>query len=235
MVEENGMMLPVARCPLSERGLPDNGQRTTANGENGMMRFMNKARVFLFSLALIAVALAPACHKKAAQPKVVPTETTASVPSVPVTTTETRVTNPPDFVQQPPPKITTETLPSDIEELNRVAEQRGFLQDAFYAFDESTLSADAQAALTTSANWLKRNSQYNLLIEGHCDERGTEQYNLALGDRRANSAKEYMVALGVDGARIRTVSYGEERPFDPGHDEAAWAKNRRAHLVIVGK
>ena len=74
-----------------------------------------------------------------------------------------------------------------------------------------------------------------MLIEGHCDERGTEQYNLALGDRRANAAKEFIVALGVDAGRIRTVSYGEERPFDPGHDETAWGKNRRAHLVIVGK
>jgi peptidoglycan-associated lipoprotein len=133
------------------------------------------------------------------------------------------------------PQVTTETLPTDIEELNRVAAQRGYLQDAFYSFDESTLSSDAQAALTASSNWLKKNSQYNLLIEGHCDERGTEQYNLALGDRRANSAKEYIVALGVDASRLRTVSYGEERPFNQGHDEAAWAKNRRAHLVIVGK
>ena len=196
------------------------------------------AKGFILGLVLIAAAIMPACRAKKAPPppKVAPTETTSTAPPVPVTTTETRVVNPPDFVQPTPqPTITTEPLPSDIETLNRVAEQRGYLQDAFYAFDESTLSADAQTALTTSANWLKKNSQYNLLIEGHCDERGTEQYNLALGDRRANSAKEYMAALGVDGSRIRTVSYGEERPFDPGHDEAAWAKNRRAHLVIVGK
>jgi len=196
------------------------------------------AKGFILGLVLIAAAIMPACRAKKAPPppKVAPTETTSTAPPVPVTTTETRVVNPPDFVQPTPqPTITTEPLPSDIETLNRVAEQRGYLQDAFYAFDESTLSADAQTALTTSANWLKKNSQYNLLIEGHCDERGTEQYNLALGDRRANSAKEYMAALGVDGSRIRTVSYGEERPFDPCHDEAAWAKNRRAHLVIVGK
>ncbi len=196
------------------------------------------AKGFILGVVLIAAAIMPACRAKKAPPapKVAPTETTASAPQVPVTTTETRVTNPPDFVQPTQqPTITTETLPTDIEALNRVAEQRGYLQDAFYAFDESTLTADAQTALTTSANWLKKNPQYSLLIEGHCDERGTEQYNLALGDRRANSAKEYMVALGVDAARIRTVSYGEERPFDPGHDEAAWAKNRRSHLVIVGK
>ena len=207
-----------------------------------MIETMNKAvKSFFLGLLLIGIVLAPACRSKKAPPapKVVPTtDTTASVPNVPTvaTTTETRVSNPPDFVQpQPQPSVTVETLPNDVEELNRVAEQRGFLQDAFYSFDESTLTPDAQSALTSSATWLKKNSQYNLLIEGHCDERGTEQYNLALGDRRANSAKEYIVALGVDAGRIRTVSYGEERPFDSGHDEAAWAKNRRAHLVIVAK
>ncbi len=191
---------------------------------------------FLFGLVLIALVLAPACKsKKTPPPKVVPTET-STVPPVPTTTTETRVTNPPDFVQtETQPKVTVSDLPANVEDLNRVAQQRGYLQDAFFTFDEATLTADAQAALTASANWLKQNSQYNLLLEGHCDERGTEQYNLALGDRRANAAKEFIVALGVDANRIRTVSYGEERPFDPGHDEAAWSKNRRAHLVVVEK
>jgi peptidoglycan-associated lipoprotein len=75
-------------------------------------------------------------------------------------------------------------------------------------------------------------STVNITIEGHCDERGTKAYNLALGEKRANAAKEYLVALGVSGSRIATVSYGKERPFDPGHDEAAWAKNRRAHFVV---
>jgi peptidoglycan-associated lipoprotein len=206
-----------------------------------MIETMNKAvKSFFLGLLLIGIVLAPGCRSKKAPPppKLVPTDTTASVPNVPTvaTTTETRVSNPPDFVQtQTTPSVTVETLPADVDELNRVAEQRGYLQDAFYTFDESTLTPDAQSALTSSATWLKKNSQYNLLIEGHCDERGTEQYNLALGDRRANSAKEYIVALGVDGSRIRTVSYGEERPFDSGHDEPAWAKNRRAHLVIVAK
>src|SRR5260370_22569121 len=190
---------------------------------------------FIVGVGLIALVLAPACHKKV-QPKVAPTvtETTATVPNVPATTnTEARVQPPSDFVKEP--TTTEEVLPSDIEELNRVAQAKGYIQDAFYNYDEATLTADAQSALSSSAAWLKKNPQYNLLLEGHCDERGTEQYNLALGDRRANAAKEYMVTLGVDGGRVRTVSYGEERPFDPGHDEAAWARNRRAHLVIVGK
>jgi peptidoglycan-associated lipoprotein len=191
---------------------------------------------FIVGVGLIALVLVPACHKKV-QPTVMPpvAETTATVPPVSATTaTEAPVAPPSDFVKEPAPP-TEEVLPSDIEELNRLAQQKGYIQDAFYNYDEATLTPDAQSALSSSAAWLKKNAQYNLLVEGHCDERGTEQYNLALGDRRANSAKEYLVTLGVDGSRIRTVSYGEERPFDPGHDEAAWAKNRRAHLVLVGK
>lgn len=198
---------------------------------------MNKIlKSFLFSLVIVALVLIPACKsKKTPPPAVAPTATTASVPPVSATTTETPVTNPPDFVQtETQPKVSVTQLPTDVEELNRVAQERGYLQDAFFGYDESTLSSDAQAALTASANWLKQNKQYNLLIEGHCDERGTEQYNLALGDRRANVAKDFLVTLGVEANRIRTISYGKDRPLDPGHDEAAWAKNRRAHLVIVG-
>ena len=201
---------------------------------------MSKAvKSFFFSLAIIAVIVAPACRTKK-KPVAAPTTETTNTVTIPTMTTTTAPTTTvatnTDFVQtdtQPP--VTSTQLPTDIEELNRVAQSRGYIQDAFFAFDESALSSEAQAALSASADWLKKNPQYSLLVEGHCDERGTEQYNLALGDRRANTAKEYLVTLGVDAGRIRTVSYGEERPFDPGHDEAAWAKNRRAHLVLVGK
>jgi peptidoglycan-associated lipoprotein len=199
---------------------------------------MSKAfKAFAVTLVLLALVVAPACHKQ--QPiKVAPSaDTSPVVPPIPptvTTATAQTVTTEPDFVS-PKTEVGVETLPNDIEELNRVAQARGYIQDAFFEFNESTLTADAQSALTSSATWLKKNGQYNLLIEGHCDERGTEQYNLALGDRRANQAKEYLVTLGIDAGRIRTVSYGEERPFDPGHNEAAWAKNRRAHLVLVGK
>ena len=199
---------------------------------------MSKAfKAFVMTLALLAIIVAPACHKKT-PPKVAPSVDTAPVPAIPPTVTTATaqpVTTETDFVNPKTDTVAVDTLPGDIEELNRVAQARGYLQDAFFEYNDSTLSANAQAALTTSANWLKKNPQYNLLIEGHCDERGTEQYNLALGDRRANQSKEYLVTLGVDAGRIRTVSYGEERPFDPGHDEAAWSKNRRDHLVLVGK
>ncbi len=193
-------------------------------------------KTFALTLFAAALVLTAACRtKKTPAPVTTPTPVTTetAAPTVPPPPTPT-VEPPKDFVKEEP-KVTEEPLPSDIDQLNQVAQQRGYIQDAFFAFDESTLTPDAQSALQNSANWLKKNSQYNLLIEGHCDERGTEQYNLALGDRRANIAKEYLATLGIDSSRIRTVSYGEERPFDPGHDEAAWAKNRRDHLVLIGK
>ena len=151
------------------------------------------------------------------------------MPPVPADTT---VQDEPDFVEATP---TVETFPSDIEELNRYVQRQGYLRDAFYNYDEASLDDAAQAALTASATWLKgkEGAGYSLLVEGHCDERGTEQYNLALGDKRANSAKDYLVTLGVDARRIRTVSYGEERPFEEGHDDSSWSQNRRAHLVLV--
>jgi peptidoglycan-associated lipoprotein len=105
------------------------------------------------------------------------------------------------------------------------------LGDVFYEFDRSDLSTAAQDQLKTNATWMSSNAGRNVIVEGHCDERGTNEYNLALGERRAASAKDYMVSLGAEAARLKTVSYGEERPFDPGHDEAAWAQNRRAHFV----
>jgi peptidoglycan-associated lipoprotein len=194
---------------------------------------------FAVTLALLAAVVIPAC-KKNPKPVVAPSTSVApaTMPDVPVTVTTATaqtVTEPSDFVAPRTDTVVSEVLPNDIGELNRVAQSRGYIADAFFEYNDASLSADAQTALTNSATWLKKNSQYNLLVEGHCDERGTEQYNLALGDRRANQAKEYLVTLGVDASRIRTVSYGEERPFDPGHDESAWSKNRRDHLVLVGR
>jgi len=193
------------------------------------------SQLTLTSLALVLLILVPAaCRTKKTvvqEPKVIPT-TETEAPKIPPPPMDTTVTDPPDFI---PAEPTVETFPSDIEELNRYVQRQGYLRDAFYNYDESTLDDAAQAALTASATWLKgkEGAGYSLLVEGHCDERGTEQYNLALGDKRANSAKDYLVTLGVDAGRIRTVSYGEERPFEEGHDNASWAQNRRAHLVLV--
>jgi peptidoglycan-associated lipoprotein len=190
------------------------------------------------TIALAAILPAACKHKTPPPPKVIPStlETPAPIvapPPVETSTSPTAVQPPTDFVREEP-RVTAEVLPNDIEELNRAAQTHGWVQDAFFSYDESTLTSEAQAALGATATWLKSHPDINLLIEGHCDERGTEQYNLALGDRRANIAKEYLATLGVDAGRIKTVSYGVERPFDPGHTEQAWAKNRRDHLVLAG-
>jgi len=194
-------------------------------------------KAFAWTVCVVALGMfTTACpRKKVVTPEKIVTDTAPPAVAMPPTPppVETKVENS-DFVQEKP--VQAETLPADIEELNRYAQSHGYIQDAYFEYNEAGLSADAQSALTSSANWLKGDGKaYSLLVEGHCDERGTEQYNLALGDKRANTAKEYLATLGVDGSRIRTVSYGEESPFDPGHDESAWSKNRRAHLVIVGK
>lgn len=105
-------------------------------------------------------------------------------------------------------------------------------EDIYFEFDKSDLLAESQEVLRGKAEYLKDNPDVLVIIEGHCDERGTNEYNLALGDRRASSAKAFLVNLGIAGSRLTSVSYGEERPADPGHDEEAWAKNRRDHFAI---
>lgn len=105
------------------------------------------------------------------------------------------------------------------------------LGDVFFSFDSSAITPEAQDQLKQNAAWIGQNTAQSVTIEGHCDERGTDEYNIALGERRANSTKEYLVQLGVNSAKLSTVSYGEEKPFDPAHNEEAWANNRRAHFV----
>jgi peptidoglycan-associated lipoprotein len=105
------------------------------------------------------------------------------------------------------------------------------LKDVFFDTDKSAIKPEAKAALDENVTWLKANPAPAIVIEGHCDERGTVEYNLALGERRAKAARDYLVAAGIDGKRLSTVSYGKERPFVLGHDEEAWKWNRRAHFV----
>lgn len=106
-------------------------------------------------------------------------------------------------------------------------------EDILYEFDSASLSVDAQQILRRKADWLSENPRARVNIEGHCDERGTNEYNLALGDRRAFSAKSFLVDLGIDDSRLTTVSYGEEQPIDSRSAENAWSQNRRAHFVIT--
>jgi peptidoglycan-associated lipoprotein len=106
------------------------------------------------------------------------------------------------------------------------------MADVHFDFDQSTLTEEARGLLKRHADWLLKNRDYALVIEGHCDERGTTEYNLALGQRRAAEAMKFLADLGVDPARMRTISYGKEMPLDQGHTEEAWAKNRCAHFLV---
>jgi len=113
-------------------------------------------------------------------------------------------------------------------------EQTAF-EDIYFVFDKSTIEPEAREILKRLAGLLGSNKNYSLVIEGHCDERGTVEYNLALGQSRADAAMKYLVDLGLDKESIKTITYGKERPLDPGHDEEAWAKNRRAHFLTTLK
>jgi len=109
------------------------------------------------------------------------------------------------------------------------------LKDVFFDFDKANIRDDQKAALNDNVGWLKGNTGAKLLVEGHCDERGTAEYNLGLGERRAKAVKDYLIAAGVAADRVSTISYGKERPFVLGHDESAWKWNRRGHFVIQGR
>ena len=139
----------------------------------------------------------------------------------------------PDSTPIPPePKISDDPLMSgDLDVINKNSP----FQPVFFHLDSFEVDALGQQALTTNAGILKKYPTWVITLEGHCDERGTAEYNLALGEKRALAAKTYLVSLGVPADRLRTVSYGKEFPFDPGHDEAAWHKNRRAHFVVTSK
>ncbi|MBA3028904.1 MAG: OmpA family protein [Desulfobacteraceae bacterium] len=128
--------------------------------------------------------------------------------------------------------LAEQNLSSQQAEMMRAAREGFSANDILFDFDSAILNQDAIAVLQTKAEWLRQN-EGDIIIEGHCDERGTNEYNLALGDRRAMSAKTFLVDLGISAARVRTVSYGEERPIDPDSSEAAWIKNRRAHFVVI--
>jgi peptidoglycan-associated lipoprotein len=139
--------------------------------------------------------------------------------AAPVEVTEETFEEPPVPFEEPKPTIA---------ELNA----QGVLATVYFDFDKSDLTDETRVLLRQNADWLKANSEYAVVIEGHCDERGTIEYNLALGQRRAQSVQDYLVNLGIPADRMRNKSFGEEQPADPGHDEAAWSRNRRAAFVI---
>ena len=182
-------------------------------------------------LTAVSLAAAVACHKKAP-----PVARPAPPPPTTATTAPSRPPSPPDPVREPA-SVPAEPVRDDaiasasLDDLNRNSP----LKPVFYELDSSEVSPAGQKVLDENATLLKRYGGWAFTIEGHCDERGTAEYNLALGERRAVAARSYLVAQGISADRLRIVSYGKEFPFDPGHDEAAFGKNRRAHFVITAK
>jgi peptidoglycan-associated lipoprotein len=182
---------------------------------------------------LLLVAMAAACAKKAPtiarpMPPPPPDNTNALPPTPPA---PPRPVDEPVPVPPEPESISSGDLKDDLDTLNK----SGVLRPVFYPLDSSDVDAEGQKALQANAETMRKNPQWQVTIEGHCDERGTAEYNLALGERRAISARAYLVSLGIPAERVRVVSYGKEFPFEPGHDEAAWSKNRRAHFVITAR
>jgi peptidoglycan-associated lipoprotein len=195
------------------------------------MMTMTDRQVAAIAAAFAALTMA-ACHKKA-QPvaRPMPPPAATSAPTAP-----DRPPAPPEPVREPtlvpPEPVRDDAISSaSLDDLNKNSP----LSPVFFELDSSDLSPAAQKALDANAALLKKYPSWAITIEGHCDERGTAEYNLALGERRAIAARAYLVSLGIAAERLRTVSYGKEFPFAPGHDEAAWSKNRRAHFVITAK
>jgi peptidoglycan-associated lipoprotein len=191
-----------------------------------------RAAVYAATLLFLLVSLTlGACAKK---------EPPIARPMPPPPPGGTTTVTPPPEPPAPSPEpggVPPEPLAEDaiaagsIDDINRNSP----LQPVFFAFDASEIDAGAQRSLEANAEVLKKYQTWQVSIEGHCDERGTAEYNLALGERRAVAARNYLVSLGIGADRIKTVSYGKEFPFDPGHNEEAWAKNRRAHFVVTAK
>ena len=171
---------------------------------------MRKTPALLFVMAVGLVALfAAGCAKKAVEAPPTP------APAPPVVQPTTPVPTPTPTPEIPVPTVTA-----------------GDFADVFFELDSYALSDDAKLALDRAARLLRDKADVSVTLEGHCDERGTVEYNQALGEKRANAARDYLVNAGVPAARLQTLSYGKERPFAEGHDESAWAQNRRAHFVL---
>jgi len=186
----------------------------------------------LVPVALILAMTALACGKKKAPvvgPMPPPATSTTTAPSTPPPAPPAPVNEP---VGVPGEPVREDAIASaSLDDLNKNSP----LRPVFFELDSSDVDAEGQKILDGNAALLKRYPTWAVTIEGHCDERGTAEYNLALGERRAVAARAYLVSLGIPADRLRIVSYGKEFPFDPGHDETAYAKNRRAHFVITAK
>ncbi len=188
------------------------------------------ARRVVLAVLMTAAVGAGACAKKD------PPVARPMPPPPPMATESARPPAPPVPVSEPAPvppmPVTDDAIGSkSLDDINRDSP----LRPLFYGLDQADVDAAGQQVLQANADVLKKYGSWQVTVEGHCDERGTAEYNLALGERRAVATRNYLVSLGIAADRIKTVSYGKEFPFDPAHTESAWAKNRRAHFVVTAK
>jgi len=193
---------------------------------------MGRARNVAVVVMIVAAVVVTSCgRRRAATPQPAPsTEATTAPPAV------TTAPPPPQRVEDalpvPPQPLGEDSIANrSLDDLNRDSP----LKPVFFALDSADLDDAGRVVATANADVLRRFQAWVVTIEGHCDERGTAEYNLALGERRATAVKTYLASLGVPNERIRTVSYGKEFPFNPGHTEEAWAQNRRGHFVITSR
>ncbi len=182
---------------------------------------------------LMAALVSTSCgRRRAATPQPPPSEiATAEPPAVPPAppAAPTRVD---DALPVPPQPLAEDSVSNrSLDDLNRDSP----LKPVFFGLDSADLDDVGRAAATANADVLKKYPTWIVTVEGHCDERGTSEYNLALGERRSTAVKTYLTSLGISPDRVRTVSYGKEFPFNPGHTEDAWAQNRRGHFVITSR
>jgi peptidoglycan-associated lipoprotein len=177
---------------------------------------------------LLAVAVAAGCAKK----QTVKSDVDSGAPAATAAPAAGGVKETPVQETPAPQPIMTAKQAEAARGVAVTEEKPSPFADVRFDFDKSTLRDDGKKVCQDVAGYVKKNPGAKLLIEGHCDERGTAEYNMALGDRRATAVMNYLVSLGIPKASLSTVSFGKERPLDPGHTEDAWAKNRRAHFVL---
>lgn len=192
---------------------------------------MSKFKVGFFVALCCSILLVGGCAKK----ELVKGE--GDVPAAPVSKpAEAPAPAKPEMKEEVVQDRAVQEAPSTVAEETKPAEQPMVnLENIYFDFDSFVLSAQSRETLSRNAAILMKNGSINIQIAGNCDERGSDEYNLALGEKRAKSAMDYLVTLGVPASRLSMISYGKEKPADPGHDEAAWSKNRRDEFAVISK
>lgn len=194
---------------------------------------MSRTSQISVGVMLVAALVATSCGKrKPAIPQPAPAPATTTQPPAVTTAPPAPPTRVDDALPVPPQPLAEDTVANrSLDDLNRDSP----LKPVFFGLDSADLDDQGRVVAMANADLLKKYSTWVVTIEGHCDERGTAEYNLALGERRSTAIKTYLTSLGISPDRIRTVSYGKEFPFNPGHTEDAWAQNRRGHFVITSR